>query len=367
MKNHILMYNTSDRESKVWLETIKALRSDNYFFTILNHQGSGDRNGRPFLPKQAGRTVLSLPMWYFLGACNFLGRTLFSSTRTVMLLQWPEKIVISPIARIFGWRVLWLELPDNTKPASRLHLWLYQSIAQTAEIIVFDGQRADEWQRLRKPPVKVTRISPPLYPRAARQSDLFQALADRPRRARFVIGTTIHNLEISLIEPLLSALQHALAVCPTLELLIIGEGENRKRLIWLIRKMGLGNNVWLAGETFDLLHHLEHIDVYVMSKSQASLEDISMAILVLQHGIPVISQRGNGCEAIITPEIGACIDICDSEALAVEFLRFEQVEDVKKRVGKLARSQAHLFTFENLVSSLKSILDIPPQTLSKQL
>lgn len=365
MKNHILMYNTSDRESKLWLETIKALRSQDYFFTILNRQGSGDRNGRPFLSKKAGTSIVSLPIWYFLGIWNFLGRTLFSSIRTVMLLQWPEKIIISPVARRLGWRVIWLELPDNQPPNGWFKKWLYQKIGQTAEVIVFDEERAHEWQRLRKPPTRVTRISPSLYPHTARQSDLFQALADRPRRARFVIGTTIHNLESNLIEPLLSALQHALAVCPTLELLIIGEGENRKQLMWLIRKMGLGNNVWLAGETFDLLHHLEHIDVYVMPESKTSLEDISTAILVLQHGIPVISQQGNGCEAIITPEIGACIEIRDSEALAAEFLRFEQIEDVKKQVGKLARSQAHQFTFENLVSSLKAILDTPPHSGSE--
>lgn len=361
MKNHILVYNTAEKESQLWLELIKALRSENYFFTLLSHHEGSERNGRPFLPKKAGASFVSLPWWYFLGACNFLGRTLFSSVRTVMLLQWPEKIIISPLAHLLGWRVMWLELPDNKVPSGWLYSWIYRRMGQRAEIIVFDEERAAQWQKFRKSPQSVTRVSPSLYPRAARQIDLFQALADRPRRARFVIGTTVNNLEPSLIEPLLSALQHALAVCPTLELLVIGEGENRKQLMWLIRKMGLGNNIWLAGETFDLLHHLEHIDVYVMPEAQASLEDISTAILVLQHGIPVIGQKGNGCEAIITPEIGASVEISDSDALAAEFLRFEQIEDVKKRVGKLARAQAHQFTFENLVSSLKAVLDKSPQ------
>lgn len=361
MKNHVIVYNTAERESKLWLETLKALRAENYFFTILSRHQSGDQNGRPFLPHKAGASFVTLPVWYFLGMFNFLGRTLFSSIRTVMLLQWPEKIIISPIAHMFGWRVMWLELPDNKVPSGWLQSWVYRTIGRKAEIIVFDEERAAEWQNLRKRPERVTRVSPSLYPRAARQTDLFQALADQPRRSRFVVGTTINNLETSLIEPLLSALQYALAVCPTLELLIIGEGENRKQLMWLIRKMGLGNNVWLAGETFDLLHHLEHIDVYVMPEARASLEDISTAILVLQHGIPVISQKGNGCEGVINSEVGASIEITDSEALAAEFLRFEQIEDVKKRVGKIARSQAHQFTFENLVSSLKAVLDKPPR------
>lgn len=359
MRNHILIYNSAGQESKLWLEVIRALRGEHYFFTIISRDKNLEKQSSPWLPKAAGRLIISLPFWYMVATCGIIRRTLFSKIKTMVLVHWPEKILLSPVATWLGWRVIWLELPDSQSPQNWLQKFLYTRTAQHAEIIVFNQQRFDHWQTVSRPR-EIHQVRPALFPRSVRQIDLFQALANRPYRQRFVIGATVNNLEMALIEPLLSALRHALSISPRLELLIIGEGETRKQLMWLIRKMGLGNNVWLAGETFDLLHHLEHIDLYVMAHAQASLEDISTAILVLQHGIPIISQAQSGCEAILSPDIGATINLNDSEALAAEFLRFEQLADLKSRVARQARAQAEQFTFETLLNRFQTIFTLTP-------
>lgn len=354
--SHILIYNTSVQEPKLINEVCAALQSEHVFFTILARYPSLYSHGRPWLSQLSGNLLIALPLWYFLYACNFIVRTLFSKTRTVICVNWPEKIVISPWARRLGWRVLWLELPDTPPPSSYLWRKLSKRAGKKVEHIVFSLARAEEWRTVCKGEKSVHLVTPAIYPRTAvRQVDLFQALAERPRH-RFVIGAIIESLDRKLIERLLSALTSGLSVCSTLELMIIGEGENRKELVWLIRKMGLGNHVWLVGQTDNMLRHLEYVDVFVMPQEAPSLEEIGQAVFVLSQGIPVIGQVGSGFESIVTPAIGGVANMVDSEALAAEFLRFEQLEGLTTKTARLAREQAERFTFEKLVKEIKEIL-----------
>lgn len=354
--SHILIYNTVTHEPKLLQEVYTALQADQIFFTILARYSSLSTHGRPWLSPLSGTLLVSLPLWSLLYGCNFMVRTLFSKTRMVMCVNWPEKIIISPWARWLGWRVLWLELPDAPQPSSYLWRKLSKRAGKKVEHIVFSLSRAEEWRTVGSAEKSVHLLTPSIYPRAAvRQVDLFQALAERPRH-RFVIGAIIDNLDRKLIERLLSALTSGLSVCSTLELMIIGEGENRKELMWLIRKMGLGNHVWLVGQTDNILRHLEYVDVFVMPQEAPSLEEIGQAVFVLSQGIPVIGQVGSGFESIITPAIGGVANMVDSEALAAEFLRFEQLEGLTTKTARLAREQAERFTFEKLVKEIKDVL-----------
>lgn len=356
MQRHILIYNTSSQEPKLINEVCAALQTDHIAFTILARYASLYTHGRPWLSRVTSSLMVTLPLWYLIYGFNMVGRTLFSRTRTLMCVNWPEKMIISPWARWLGWRVLWLELPDAPQPPRYLWHWLVKQAGKKVEHIVFSITRAEQWRTLCNREQAVHLLTPSIYPRlAVRQVDLFQALAEQPRH-RFVIGAMIENLDRKLIERLLSALTSGLSVCSTLELMIIGEGENRKELLWLIRKMGLGNHVWLVGQTDNMLRHLEYVDVFIMPQEAPSLEEIGQAVFVLSQGIPVIGQVGSGFESIVTPAIGGVAQMVDSEALAAEFLRFEQLKGLTTKTARLAREQAERFTFEKLVREMKNVL-----------
>lgn len=354
MARSILLYNTAEQESKLLTEVIEALRAENCFTTSLTRYKGLSVSGRAWLPQSQWLVLLTLPIWWLLYAGNLLLRTTFSRSRILICVQWPEKIILSPWARLLGWRVLWLEIPGLTTSPHWLIAFLSRHIGHGSEIITFNQISGHKWQTTHSVHYLAPAPSPQMN---SRQLDLFKVLADQPRRARFVIGAVVSNLEPKLIEPLLSALRQALTVCPTMELMIIGEGEGRKSLLWLIRRMGLGNHVWLAGETANLHRHFEYVDVYVVSQAFPTLEEISLAIMVLAQGIPVVGQIGSGLEAIIVPSVGALVEIGNPEALAAEFLRFEQLTDLKSKVARAAREHAQQFTFARLVKDFKTVLD----------
>lgn len=354
MAHSILLYNTSSQESKLLTDIIEALRSEDYFTISLTRYKGVSANGRAWLPQSQWIALIALPVWWVLHAGNFFLRTIFSRSRTLICVQWPEKIILSPWARLLGWRVFWLETPDSVMSHNWLTAGLSRYIGRGSEIIAFSQIKSQKWHTSNHIHYLAPAPSPHMN---SRQLDLFKVLADQPRRARFVIGAVVSNLEPKLIEPLLSALRQALTVCPTLELMIIGEGDGRKSLLWLIRRMGLGNHVWLAGESANLNRHFEYIDVYVVPQACPTLEEISLAIVVLAQGIPVIGQVGSGLEAIIVPSVGVLVEIGNTEALAAEFLRFEQLLELKDKVAKAAQEHARQFTFAKLVKDFKTVLD----------
>lgn len=357
MMTSVLIYNTGRYESKLMTDVYARLRSEKFIFKIISRDTNPYRNARPWLA--AGSVVwLTLPFWYGLYMCVFMMRSLFSKTRIVVCFHWPEKIIISVAARLFRWRVIWLELPDARKPHGWMMKKIYHRLARRVEIIVFSQEKMITWKKIIGDKGVIYTLKPALYPpESIRQIDLFQKLAERPH-SRFVISAFIEHLDRRLIERLLSGLTSALSVCSNLELLIMGEGENRKKLLWLIRKMGLGNHVWLAGQTDDITRHLDHIDIYVIPAEHPSLEEIGSAIMVLHHGIPIIAQVGSGVEAIINPTLGAVVDIADSEALGAEFLRFEQLGNTKNKVMRSIREQSAGYTVEALATDFKKILEI---------
>ena len=52
-------------------------------------------------------------------------------------------------------------------------------------------------------------------------------------------------------------------VIPNIQLIIIGEGEERKNLSWLAKKMEIDNLVWLVGEQEQLKKWLDSFDVFL--------------------------------------------------------------------------------------------------------
>jgi glycosyltransferase involved in cell wall biosynthesis len=186
------------------------------------------------------------------------------------------------------------------------------------------------------------------------QSDLFRALAGHQRH-RFVIGSVIDGLDKPLVERLLGALTVGLSVCSSLELVIVGEGENRKQLQWLIRKLGLASHVWLPGEGA-AARWLEHVDVYVLPQTDPGLSEIADAILAMRYGVPVLGPAGASLGDIITAKTGALIEISDAEILARQFIRLQQDETLRKQLGVEARLHAETLTFERLLADMSNVL-----------
>ncbi len=357
----ILVYSTLAKDQPILTRAMQALAGQGFYFMVTAKNGfrvsqGTSEYGRPWLPSGGSGIGLFWPFWYLMYFFGILGRTLFNRPDTLVCCYWPEQLILSPCALLFGWRVLWLRVPGfDEGPKGFILKKLHKAAARRSEIVAFSGEireklTAENFGKI------VHALRPALMPQETpHQQDMFQRLAGR-RSHRFVIGATIENLDRLLMERLLSALTIALTVSPAFELVIVGEGEQRKPLQWLIRKMNLSSHVWLAGADISPARWLEHVDVYAMPHDRPGLEEIANALVAMNFGVPVLASHKAGLGDIITSKIGALVDMGDAETLARQFRRLEQAGDLRKTLGVEARREAESLTFERFVEELALIL-----------
>ena len=259
-------------------------------------------------------------------------------------------------ARLRRKKIIWVIFPEaDTLIPTGLLGWVYRRTATWATIIVFSKESQDHWLQA-IPTARVRLVLPAsLDSVALTQHDLFKALAGT-RGHRFVIAAAVRNLDKNRIERLLGALSIALSICPIMELIIVGEGENRKALQWLLRKMNLSNHVWLVGDAAPLARFLDHVDVFVVASERPHLDDIADLLIAMGQGVAVLGPQAAGLNDIITAKTGALIDISDSETLARQLLRLQQDETLCRALGREAEIASRVFTFSRFCADLNKII-----------
>lgn len=355
----ILFYSTLKHDQFLLSRGLAKLASAGFYFQVIARSGfmifgPQAHYRRPWL--QTGALAVLWPLWYLIYFFVMLGRSLFNRADVLLCCQWPEQLILTPLASLFRWRVVWLRLPGIAEaPRGLVMRKLHAIAAKRAEIVVFSEEAKEKL--LFAGTCKQAHVLHPALMETDRslQQDMFQSLVGR-REHRFVIGAIVENLDRSLMERLLSALTIALTVSPSFELVIVGEGEQRKPLQWLIRKMNLANHVWLAGVDIPPARWLEHVDVYAMPHEHPGLDQIGNALIAMNYGVPVLASDKAGISDIITSKMGALIDMADAETVARQFRRLEQDRDLLKELGKEAKRAAEGLSFERFIDELRAIV-----------
>lgn len=300
--------------------------------------------------------VVLLPIIWLIFGLAFFWRLWRQQIDTVLLFSWPEKIVFSPIVSLLKKRLIWVEYPDDyLQNTSKIINFFYKLFGKKAEIIVFGNKPAERLRTLINNE-KISVVLPSSPAKRLEQHSIFKTLADKTLRSRFVVGSVLYGLPKDQAERLLSALAIAQSVCPLIELVIIGGGNNRQQIQWLARKMGLERRVWLAGPTTDFSRWIGHLDVYIMANKKPNLEDAAWAIKAMSTGLPVLAPQVSWLEDIVNEKTGARLDIIDPEVIARQLITLEQDLELRKALGKEAKVLSEKLSFENFSESFIKLL-----------
>jgi glycosyltransferase involved in cell wall biosynthesis len=101
----------------------------------------------------------------------------------------------------------------------------------------------------------------------------------------FTIGTFADLNSENNLENLFMAIKKALDIIPNIQLIIVGDGKERKKLTWLTQKMKIDTLVWFVGEQKRIGKWLDAFDVFVVSCLQAHLEDFEIVLKSLNSSI----------------------------------------------------------------------------------
>lgn len=139
---------------------------------------------------------------------------------------------------------------------------------------------------------------------------------------------------------------------------IIGDGEDRQRLLYTIHDLGLENHVQVLGRLApqEVVRQLQQADVFLLSSLS---EGISNAVLeAMSCGLPVVTTDCGGMREAVTDGVeGFVVRVRDAEAMAEALAQLAGSPELRKTMGQAARKRILCeFTLERQICQWHELL-----------
>jgi len=142
---------------------------------------------------------------------------------------------------------------------------------------------------------------------------------------------------------------------PEAILVLVGEGETRRRCEALVRELGLERCVKLVGQRSNMPEVLAALDVVAMPSMFGEGLPYA-AIEALAAGRPVVGFPTAGIpEVVVDGETGLLVPPGDVDGLAQALIRVLGDDELRERMSVGARKDAQRFTIARHVDSLIAI------------
>lgn len=139
-------------------------------------------------------------------------------------------------------------------------------------------------------------------------------------------------------------------------LTIVGEGEEKSKILELIKKYELQDRVKIEGFTNDIKKYMLNASAYLLS---SRWEGMPMTILeAYEMGLPIISFNIDAIKELTKDiETGVIVEKYDTAKFAEAMLRMAENESYRKELGKNAKIKSNDFSYERIGEKWKTMLD----------
>ena len=345
--HNILIINTASDISALY-EIFKSLKKDGLNFYFFNSDKKFVEKTKkenweikilPLLKTKHGKLLFSIFILLFPLGFLLLGLGLFyfkkrKKISTVFFFSLSEAVLLGLVSKALGLNPGWLFLPGQSKlKDSRFLTFASRILASPAKIITFLSQNEKELAQAGFKETKIINLTPGINLQQFHQKNIFSQIAEVKKESRvrkyFTIGTSISLTKEQNLEIIFRAIKKSLTVVPNLQLIIVGDGEERKNLRWLAKKLEINNLVWFVGEQTYLKKWLNNLDLYMVSASNLKLNNINDTLEAMAASLPIIGPARIGLEDFIKNDYsGQLLDSFDSDLLS------QTIIDLKKNIGK---------------------------------
>lgn len=302
--------------------------------------------------------IAILPFVQFKFLLSLINLKIKRQVDLIICLNFNEKIIMTGMGRLLRLKIIWLEAPDlNYRQINKFLFWLYKINRRFADLITFNNYAKTQLTQLGYNENKIRVVQPGAKPNQY-QENIFNKLAAISQanfhRKYFTVGAIATLDQKQKIETIFQAVKICLPVIPNLQLIVIGEGRERKNLSWLAKKMGIENLVWLVGEQEQLKKWLDSFDIFLAAGDSLKLDDCGHILEAMIAGLPVLGPRNIGLEdLIIENKTGSLIEPDNSEMLARQIIKLHQDKKLRAQLGRNGLERAsQLFTLEKMATEL---------------
>lgn len=294
---------------------------------------------------------LVLPLVYIWNFFLLLFLKKFKKINTILLLGLWEKITLTPLAKILWLKIIWLELPGDIlkklKKNKRLKFFYKANARQASSIICLNEFTQYQLASIGIEEDKIQALKFGIRPAAGqRQESIFDNLAQKGQaklgRKFFTIGVISELNKNNNIKTALEAAKECLEVIPNLQIVVVGDGTERKNLVWLAKTLGLENIAWFVGRQDNLKKWLDSFDVLLCPNPNPCLADYNAILHGLYNGLAVIAQRHIGLGEMIPRlknRLNSLINVASGEVLAQKIIELEQEKISGQKLGELGKKK----------------------------
>jgi glycosyltransferase involved in cell wall biosynthesis len=170
-----------------------------------------------------------------------------------------------------------------------------------------------------------------------------------------VIGTVARLSSIKGQSYLLFAMEEILKVNPRAQLLLVGDGPEKDKLVNQAKELRIENSVFFSPSTFDTSVPLSILDVFVFP---SLMEGLGLAIIEAQAmGLAVVASDVGGIYTLVKDGVnGLLVHSKDSHALAEAVLKVLKDKKAAGELGRRAREQAvRYFNLNQMVEGIERV------------
>lgn len=152
-----------------------------------------------------------------------------------------------------------------------------------------------------------------------------------------VIGIVARLSDVKGHKYLIDAMKEVLASEPNAQLLIIGEGREKERLVRLARNLGITQSVFFVPEVSDTKDLLSVMDVFVMPSLK---EGLGLALMeAMASGLPVVGSNVGGIKTLIKDGInGLLVEPTDIKGISGAISELLRNPQRAREMGAQARN-----------------------------
>lgn len=269
-----------------------------------------------------------------------------------------DSLLIGSLNRVIDFKHYWLMLPEVQDKAYKFKL--SRKIIKNTYIFAYSSLAKNRLEQLGFK--NRTSVFLPSFAgdTAKHQENIFSSLAQKenPRRKFFTVATFTDLTPESHLETLLKAAKEIREVVPNLQIIIVGDGPEKKNLLWIAKTLGIESTVWFVGSTEKTFKWLENLDLYIYTKSKVSLKEQVFALEIMSRKIPIIADIGAGLDDLIFDgKTGQLVIFKNINDLAQTIINLEQDSKLREQMGEESKKRVQeLFNPQKTLDQFVKVL-----------
>jgi len=269
-------------------------------------------------------------------------------------LSLTEKIIATLPARMLGMKVFWVEHVTIERWLSKNPLRvLYRFFSHRVKIITIS--KVIQQQLIEEIGVKKENVET-IY-NGVDLRKFYMKEYRWEKAARYNIGCVARIEKEKGIEFLIQAIKIIKEFIPSARLIIVGQGSERKKLMWLSERLGLQENIQWVGYQREIEKWYTYFDALVLPS--VVRESFGIALVeAMATGIPVVASRiGGTAEIIDHKQTGLLANPGGSQDLADQLIYlYNNRSETKEMVYRARQKVEEKFNLERMIRDFYLLL-----------